>query len=236
MAENLLTPTSAQANDAESLSYIFKKLLSGASFIEIAIVTAVRGEAPNLVVDVKPIVTQVNQSNKMIENSDVYSIPVWRLQRGSSAIIMNPVPGDIGLVAVCDSDISIARANRKESAPGSRRTHSKSDGIYLGGLMNMPPDQFIEFADGALNITSPNPVNITCSKANVIAPDGVEMTTPLLKVNGDIEATGNITDNSATQSASLKSLRDVYNDHDHIVKGVQSGGDNKTSEKPSESV
>lgn len=236
MTESLLTPTAAQANDAESFSYIFKKLLSGASFIEIATVTAVKGEAPNLVVDVKPIVTQVDQSNKMIENSEVYSIPVWRLQRGSSAIIMNPVPGDIGLVAVCDSDISVARTNLKESVPGSRRTHSKSDGIYLGGLMNMPPNQFIEFADGALNITSPNPVNVTCSKANIIAPDGVEMTTPLLKVNGDIEATGNITDNSGTQSASLKSLRDAYNDHDHIVKGVQSGSDNKKSDKPGKQI
>lgn len=236
MSENLFTPTNAQVSDAESLSYIFKKLLSEASFIEIAIVTAVRGEAPNLVVDVKPLVTQLNQSKEMIPNSEIYSIPVFRLQRGGSAIIMNPVPGDIGFIAMCDRDTSLARANRKESVPGSRRTHSKSDGIYLGGLLNMPPEQFLEFADNAINITSPNPVNITCSKANITAPDGVEMTTPLLKVSGAIQANGDITDNAARQSSTMKQLRDAYNKHTHEVKGVQGGNDNKTSEKPGNSV
>ena len=236
MSENLFTPTNAQVSDAESLSYIFKKLLSEASFIEIAIVTAVRGEAPNLVVDVKPLVTQLNQSKEMIPNSEVYSIPVFRLQRGGSAIIMNPVPGDIGFIAMCDRDTSLARANRKESVPGSRRTHSKSDGIYLGGLLNMPPEQFLEFADNAINITSPNPVNITCSKANITAPDGVEMTTPLLKVSGAIQANGDITDNTASQLSTMKQLREAYNKHTHEVKGVQGGNDNKTSEKPGNSV
>lgn len=236
MSENLFTPTNAQVSDAESLSYIFKKLLSEASFIEIAIVTAVRGEAPNLVVDVKPLVTQLNQSKEMIPNSEVYSIPVFRLQRGGSAIIMNPVPGDIGFIAMCDRDTSLARANRKESVPGSRRTHSKSDGIYLGGLLNMPPEQFLEFADNAINITSPNLVNITCSKANITAPDGVEMTTPLLKVSGAIQANGDITDNAASQLSTMKQLREAYNKHTHEVKGVQGGNDNKTSEKPGNSV
>lgn len=229
MADSLFTPTSAQTSDAESLSYVFKRLLSGAFFIELVEVTAVRGDAPNLVVDVMPLVTRTDPSGAMIPNSEAFNVPVFRLQRGNSAIIMNPVVGDIGMIAVCDRDNSVARANRKQSVPGSKRTHSKSDALYLGGFLNSAPDQFIEFADGAINITTPNPVNITCSSANVTAPDGVTVTTPNMHVTGNITAGGDITDNNGTQDASLKTLRQNYDLHKHPVQGVQTGGSTVTS-------
>ncbi|BDS20770.1 oxidoreductase [Enterobacter roggenkampii] len=229
MADYLFTPTSAQTSDAENLSYVFKKLLSGVFFIELVEVLAVRGVAPNLVVDVLPLVTRTDPSGAMIDNSPVFNVPVWRLQRGESAVIMDPVAGDIGLAAICDRDNSIARINRKQSVPGSKRTHSKSDAIYLGGVLNGQPSQFIEFADGAINITTPNPVNITCSSANITAPDGVNVTTPTMHVTGNITAGGDITDNNGTQSASLKTLRDKYDQHKHQVQNVQSGSSTITS-------
>ncbi|HHH0512651.1 TPA: phage baseplate protein [Yersinia enterocolitica] len=219
-----------QSNDSDAFASSFNKLLNSNYFIRIATVTAVRGTAPNLVVDVLPLVAEVRSSDRtIIQGSQIYNIPVWRLQRGGSAIIMDPVAGDIGLIAVSDVDISVARSARKESVPGSLRTHSQSDAIYFGGVLNGQPTQFIEFADSELNITSPNPVNITCSKANITAPDGVEMQTPLLHVSGNITADGNITDNAGTQAASLKELRDKYNSHDHDVVNVQGGSSTITS-------
>ncbi|MFP1728038.1 phage baseplate protein [Lonsdalea quercina] len=213
-----------QASDANAFASSFKKLLSSNYFINIVTVTAVRGTAPNLVVDALPLVAETkSEDGSIIRGSQIYNIPVWRLQRGGSAIIMNPVVGDIGMIAICDNDISVARANRKESVPGSKRTHSRSDAIYLGGLLNTEPTQFIEFADGAINITTPNPVNVNCSKATVVAPDGVEITTPLAHFSGDIKADGDITDNATSQSATLKVLRDKYNAHNHIVPGVMGG-------------
>ncbi|HDL7179810.1 TPA: phage baseplate protein [Yersinia enterocolitica] len=219
-----------QSNDSDAFASSFNKLLNSNYFIRLATVTAVRGTAPNLVVDVLPLVAEVRSSDRtIIRGSQIYNIPVWRLQRGESAILMDPVAGDIGLIAVSDVDISVARSARKESVPGSLRNHSQSDAIYFGGVLNGQPTQFIEFADGAINITSPNPVNITCSKANITAPDGVEMTTPLLHVTGNITADGNITDNAGTQAASLKELRDKYNSHDHDVVNVQGGSSTITS-------
>ncbi|HHG9988405.1 TPA: phage baseplate protein [Yersinia enterocolitica] len=227
---NFYSPPQNQSNDSDAFASSFNKLLNSNYFIRLATVTAVRGAAPNLVVDVLPLVAEVRSSDRtIIQGSQIYNIPVWRLQRGSSAIIMNPVAGDIGLIAVCDVDISVARAARKESVPGSNRKHSQSDAIYFGGVLNGQPTQFIEFADSELNITSPNPVNITCSKANITAPDGVEMQTPLLHVSGNITADGNITDNARTQAASLKELRDKYNSHDHDVVNVQGGSSTITS-------
>lgn len=220
MADHLFTPTSAQTSDAENLLYVFKKLLSGAFFIELVQVTAIRGSAPNLVVDVIPLVTRTDPSGATIQNSEIFNVPVFRLQRGMSAVIMNPVAGDIGMIAVCDRDNSIARANRKQSVPGSKRTHSKSDALYLGGFLNQAPTQYVEFAD---------------DKINIVAPNGVNITTPDMYVSGNIRAGGNITDNVGTQSASLKTLRDKYDQHIHPVPGVQTGGstvNSNTTDKP----
>lgn len=229
MAENYSNQEN-QSNDANAFASTFKKLLTSKHFINVVEVTAVRGTAPNLVVDVLPLVAEVkSDGGGMIQGSQIFNIPVWRLQRGNSAIIMNPVVGDIGMIAICDNDTSVVRANRKESVPGSKRTHSRSDAIYLGGLLNGEPSQFIEFADGALNITSPNPVNVTCAKATIVAPQGVEIMTPTAHFSGNITADGNITDNAGTQSASLKSLRDKYDGHKHPVAGVQSGSSTVTS-------
>ncbi|EFB6885923.1 phage baseplate protein [Escherichia coli] len=218
MDKQLFTPTPAQVSEAQSQEYIFEMLISGYFFIELAKVQEVRGEAPDLVVDVLPLLTRTDRTGKMISNSVLYDLPVWRLQRGNSAVIMDPVAGDIGLIAICDKDISLVRKNRKESVPGSKRRHSKSDAIYLGGVLNISPTQFIEFADGAINITTPNPLNIKCSSLNIDAPDGVNMNTPLLKVSGDIQ------DSADSQSSTVKNLRDNYNNHKHSVSGIQSGG------------
>lgn len=160
MAENLFTPTSAQVNDPESLKFTFERLLSGAFFIELVKVQAVRGTAPNLVVDAIPLVTRTDQSGAMIQNSIIFNIPVFRLQRGGSAIIMNPVVGDIGMIAICDRDTTLVRANRKESVPGSGRKHSKSDALYLGGFLNSQPTEYVEFTGSGINIKSPGTVNI----------------------------------------------------------------------------
>lgn len=214
MADNLFTPTSAQTSDAESLQYVFKKLLSGAFFIELVTVLEMRGTAPNLVVDVLPLVTRTDPSGAIIDNSPIYNIPVFRLQRGGSAIIMNPMPGDIGMIAICDRDNSLARENLKQSLPATKRTHSKSDALYLGGFLNSEPTQYIEFAD---------------NKLNIVAPFGVNVTTPEMHVTGNITAGGNITDNNGSQGASLKALRDNYNQHKHPVAGVQSGNSTVTS-------
>lgn len=160
MDNNQFTPTRAQINDAESMAYAFDMLMSERYFIEIVKVVDVRGDAPNLVIDAMPLVMRTDRTGAQIQNSILYDIPVFRLQRGSSAIIMNPVVGDIGMIAICDRDTTLVRANRKESVPGSGRKHSKSDALYLGGFLNAQPTEYVEFTSSGINIKSPGTVNI----------------------------------------------------------------------------
>lgn len=236
MADDFFVPPHSTTSEQAALEFVVEKIINGKAFIELAVVNAVRGEAPNLVVDVIPLVTQTDHTGAMIQNQPIYNVPVFRLQRGNSGIIMNPVTGDIGMIAVCDRDNSLVRANRKMSVPGSARRHSKSDALYLGGFINSQPTQYIEFADNAINIVSPGNVNVNCQTANITAPDGVNVNTPMMHVTGNITAGGDITDNNGTQSASLKSLREAYDNHEHDVVNVQSGSSTITSNGPSISV
>lgn len=221
-AQSFYTPPTVQTSDAEAFAFNFSRLLNSNFFIELVRVTAVKGTAPNLTVDVLPLVTQTDVSQGMIENSIIFGCPVFRLQRGSSAIIMDPVIGDIGMMAVCDRDTTQVRATLEPAVPGSNRKHSKSDGLYLGGFMNAHPTEYVRFNGSQIDIITPG-------KLTVNAPSGVEMTTPELHVTGNITAGGNITDNNGSQSASLKSLRDAYDVHKHPVSGVQTGSSAVTS-------
>ena len=224
------------ATEADSLLSNLELFIAGKHFTEIVMVTAIYGEAPNLKVDFLPLVTRTTNTGAPIPNAQVYGASVFRLQRGSSAIIMDPVVGDIGIALYCDKDSDNARRERISGAPNTTRCHSRIDALYLGGLLNQQPDQFIEFADNAINITSPNPVNVTCSKATIVAPDGVTVDSPNSHFTGNVTADGNITDNAGSQNSSMKALRDAYNKHKHPVIGVQSGGSTVVSNVPEEQV
>lgn len=85
--QNFYTPPTAQTSDAEAFAFNFSRMLNSNFFIELVKVVEVKGEAPNLTVDVLPLITQTDQSGAMIDNSAIFGCPVFRLQRGASAII-----------------------------------------------------------------------------------------------------------------------------------------------------
>ncbi|CUJ80988.1 Uncharacterised protein [Achromobacter sp. 2789STDY5608628] len=65
-------------------------------------------------------------------------------------------------------------------------------------------------------------------KLTIVAPGGIELRAPMVKSLGDMQ------DNFETNDRTMKGMRDVYNDHHHPVKNVQSGSATVTSEKPGE--
>ena len=167
--QHFYQPPSSNTSDAEAFAFNFHRLLSSKFFVELVKVTAIHGEAPNLAVDILPLLTQVDPTGAMIETSVIYGAPVFRLQRGASAVIMDPSPGDIGLALICDGDTTVVRANREPSVPGGRRRHSRSDAVYLGGVLNAAPTEYVKFNGNGIDVKSPGTVNINGLK---ILPDG----------------------------------------------------------------
>lgn len=100
------------------------------------------------VVDVQPMVHQVDGQGQPTPHDTIFGVPYFRLQGGVNAIILDPAVGDIGWCLFAQRDISTVKANLSPSTPGSSRTFDPSDGFYLGGLLNGVPQQIIRFAAG----------------------------------------------------------------------------------------
>jgi len=146
-------------------------------------------------VDVTPLVNQIDGQGNATPHVTIYNVPYLRIQGGTSAIILDPKAGDIGVCVFASRDITKVKSTKKQANPGSWRQYSFSDGLYLGGMLNGTPEQYIQFNATGVTITAPS---VTIN-ANV-------------QVNGAIVATGNVTG----QGTSL---------HTHKHGGVQSGGD-----------
>ncbi|MBK0004385.1 phage baseplate assembly protein [Erwinia sp. S38] len=91
---------------------------------------------------------------------------------------------------------------------------------------------FIRLTESGIEIeANDKPVKVShATTVTVAASVEILLDTPVVK------ATGDIIDNCDTNTTTLKDLRDAYNRHSHVVKNVQGGDEDKTSEKPGEPV
>ncbi|MEE8658515.1 Gp138-N domain-containing protein [Acetobacteraceae bacterium EV16G] len=147
-------------------------------------------------VDVHPMVHQQDAAGRVYPHGVILDIPYMRLQAGTSAIILDPQPGDIGFLLVSGRDHSGVVATGKESPPGSFRQFDMSDSVFIGGFLNPAPTQFIQFTESGIRIVASGPVEIEADNVHI---------TGALKVDGDVTS-GNI---SLTN---------------HVHGGVQTGG------------
>lgn len=147
------------------------------------------------------LIQQVDGNNDGIPNQPMENLPYFRLQGGANAVIIDPKPGDIGLAAFARRDITNIKQSKTEGAPPSLRTHDVSDGIYLGGILNGTPTQWIRFLDSGVHIKSESELTVDAT---------------LMQVNCPIISTGDITDHTS----SMQVMRDQYNSHaGHLPTG-----------------
>lgn len=213
------------SNDAGLQAFLFQRMLMSNAFITIALVTEVSESGDQ--VSVKPMVEGFTGAGDRIPKTEIYGVPVWRLQRGASAVIMPPVVGDIGMIAICDRDISGIKATKESSMPGSSRTHNYADAIYLGGVLNASPSQYVRFRDDGIDVVSPLAVTITAPVVEVNADTSLTLNSASIVMNGpvsqgdgsfagDFKFKGNITAQGEVTGKGIKLS-------DHVHTGVQTG-------------
>lgn len=215
--------------EANINEYIFNLLLSRHAFIQTVLVKKVKpqpGLQPPLL-DVLPLVLGFSAGNEKVENSEVYNIPVWRLQRGASAVMMDPVEGDIGIMLCCDRDITKVKKEKTESLPASMRTHSKADGIYLGGVLNADPVQYVRFANDGIDVVSPLLVSVNAPNIELNADAKVSVNAPNIDLNGQVNQGSGSYAGNATFGGNVIAVGEVTgkgkNLSTHVHSGVQSG-------------
>lgn len=182
-------PTSA-ANDYAKLVFVFEQLLRGkatATLVRVEAVTNDGGIEPSGTVDVLPLVNQVNGAGEPTPHDTVYGIPYQRAQGGANAVILDPQVGDIGICVFASRDISSVKAARGPANPGSRRTFDYADGLYIGGVLNGTPSQYVVFTAEGIKVVSPTKITL---QAPTIALEGNVTASATIVAQGDVTGAG----------------------------------------------
>lgn len=186
-----------QRGGTGEVAFIVESILTRIQTVTLVRVVKVKGGglAPVGMVDVQPLVSQVDASGGVIPHGVIYNVPYMRLQGGSNAVIIDPQQGDIGMCGFCSRDISNVKAFKKPSAPHSKRKFDFSDGLYFGGFLNGAPEQYIMFSDGGIKMFSPKEIQLEAPKTLIKSPDvkidGAQMTIKANTTqNGSFSQTG----------------------------------------------
>lgn len=152
--------------------------------------------APFGFVDVLPLVNQVDGSNppNPTPHITVHGLCYLRMQGGANAIILDPQVGDIGIAVFADRDISKVKSTQTQANPGSARQFDFADGIYLGGVLNGIPLQYVRFSASGIELVSPTQITLTAPTIalnGALAMSGGSATiAETLTVTGDVVAAG----------------------------------------------
>lgn len=152
----------ADANPLTQWAHAFRAAMAQVRTTIPVQVVAVHGGglAPVGRVDVQPLIQQTDSAGNVMALPVLYGLPYLRWQGGASAVILDPIAGDIGLVCLADRDVSAVVASGAQSAPGSNRRFSLADGFYIGATLNAEPTQYLQF-DPNDGITLNSPKTIT---------------------------------------------------------------------------
>lgn len=140
---------------------------------------------------VQPMIFQVS-SMRIEPHGEIADVPYFRLQGGANAIILDPEPNDLGICVFASRDIANVKANPQGAVaaggatPGSKGQFDWADGLYLGGVLNGMPTQYVRFAAGLIEIVSPTKIRIAAPTVEVDASTVFKVAAGAI----DAEATG----------------------------------------------
>lgn len=185
--------------DRAGFEYRVRQMLMRVNTCMPVVVLAVKGGgvAPVGFVDCEIAVTQITGDNTTVDNVRLNNVPYMRIQGGTDAVIIDPKVGDLGLCGFCQRDISAFKNARRKAPPNSRRILSASDAVYIGGILNGAPTQYVEFSSSGITIHSPNTVTINSNNLVLNAPT-TTINSPTITLNGSITASGGVSMDGVT--------------------------------------
>lgn len=198
---------------ARTQEFIINSLIGRVGTVTICRIVKVKGGGVNPVgfVDIVPMVLQVDGAGNAFDNATVFNVPYFRYQGGSNAVILDPKVGDIGICLVSSRDISKIKRTKKDATPDTKRQYDIADSLYIGGILNGAPSQYIHFLDSGINVVAKGEINMKGSKVILDAP---------VETTSTVQAAGDITDNTGSgNTQTMASMRVTYNGHTHTAQG-----------------
>ena len=142
-------------------------------------------------VDVLPLVRLVAGDEQTLDQSQLFELPVMRVQAGANALIIDPQPGDIGLAVYAMRDIEAVKATRGGPVnPASARCYDKGDGFYIGGFLNKTPARYVKVSDSGVEIEGVVKVDMHGQNVTITAEGKITLDAPVVEITGTLTQTG----------------------------------------------
>jgi hypothetical protein len=234
------SPPEAQFEPRRLQEFIITRLIRGIHTVALVKVLAVRPTSGKVgFLDVQPLVLEQDTAGKVLAQSPIYNVPYFRYQGGVSAVILDPAVGDIGLALACERDIRSVKATQVAAPAGSDRVYNSADSLYIGGVLNPDPTQWVKFlpdgagidlhtpgtltgsADGNIDITTLGTARVS-AQGTMELQSGVSITldAPTIIATNPIHAPDFVAPNAS------------LNTHKHDTPNVQGGSVTRTSNGP----
>ena len=192
------------------------------------------GVAGSKTVSATPLPQMVDGNGNAYASPSYPSLPHYRLQQGTAAIIMNPRPGDIGVFVCSKRDISNVSQGKQPGPPGSTRSFSPSDAVMIGSIHTQEPTYYIDFTDqDKILIHAPAGVTIESDTAVTVKAPQVTIDAAETTIKGHVTVEGGLNvagGSGAAVDGSLTTTGDVTADGisltSHTHSGVTPGGGN----------
>ena len=163
--------TATTDDDFNTLDFVFWLLMQKVqtnTIVKVISCTNSGGVSPVGRVTVQPCVNQMTGARQGIAHDQIFNCLYSRVSGGSNAVIMDPSPGDLGLMSFCSRDISGVVANQGPANAGSFRMFDWADGIFT---MNVPlgitPEQYVRFSSDGIEVVSPTKVTLTAPEIDI---------------------------------------------------------------------
>jgi hypothetical protein len=172
--------------------------------VKIVSCTNAGGLSPVGFVDVQPMVNQLDGAGKPTPHGILHGLPYFRLQGGTNAVIIDPQVGDVGIVVFADRDISSVNNTKAQANPGSGRRFDMADGLYIGGVLNGTPVQYVQLNASGITVHSPTKITLSAPIIELDASTSITHNTPIDTTNAPvIGLNGNIVQTTGTGIAGV---------------------------------
>jgi hypothetical protein len=186
------------ATEYATIQFVVQSILSRiatATLVKIVSCTNIGDLSPWGTVTVQPLVSQMSGNNVAVQYPNLFRLPYMRLQGGTNAVIIDPVVGDIGLAVFCARDISSLKdqvnIDKIKSdpkmlgvPPASGRQYNMADGIYIGGMLNAQPVQYVRFSSTGVEIVSPTKIKLQAPQIEIAASTSISVASPSNAISG----------------------------------------------------
>lgn len=172
---------------------IVSEMVNTSALVRIDGCTSQGPDGPAGTVAATPLVAQTDAEGNALPMVSLPSLPHYRIQAGIAAVIMDPVPGDIGVASFCKADSSTVKPGTTEpQRPGSFRSFDQADGMLVASVSNQAPEVWIEIKqDKTIIVHAPEGCTIETDKTvEIKAAEGIVLDAPQTTITGNLTATG----------------------------------------------